>query len=169
MPWFFCSSFSFFWKTTPKYSFLLTEIIWVKDTYFVLRNSYFGVNLDFVYLFFLIQNNQMPLFLVGTNRIIISMNQGVVGHVARSGEIYITQEISKDPNFSKSTDKKTGYQTRRLLCFPITSSKGDIVAVGQLCNKIKGNCFSEFDRRLALRFVDLCAATLQHVSTDKKN
>ena len=96
------------------------------------------------------------------------MNQGVVGHVARSGEIYITQDINKDPNFSKSTDKKTGYQTRRLLCFPILSSKGEIVAVGQLCNKIKGNCFSEFDRRLALRFVDLCAATLQHVSKTKQ-
>jgi len=43
---------------------------------------------------------------VGTNRIIISMNQGVVGHVACSGEIYITQEISKDPTSAKARTKK---------------------------------------------------------------
>lgn len=95
-------------------------------------------------------------------KITVSMDTGVVGHVARTGEIYITQDIQKDPNFCRRTDKKTGYVTRGILCFPIRSGAGEIIGVGQLCNKKRGNVYSPFNEKLALRFVDLCAATVQH-------
>ena len=62
-------------------------------------------------------------------KITVSMDTGVVGHVARTGEIYITQDIQKDPNFCRRTDKKTGYVTRGILCFPIRSGAGEMSRV----------------------------------------
>ena len=65
---------------------------------------------------------------------------------------------------SNTFDQSTGYITKSILCFPIKSSDNEIVGVGQLCNKKKGSCFSKFDEMLAVRFVELCGSTIQHVS-----
>ena len=43
--------------------------------------------------------------------------------------------------FEREIDKKTGYLTKSILCMPIIS-KGEVIGVVQMINKIDGECFT---------------------------
>ncbi len=87
------------------------------------------------------------------NEIRLPIGKGIAGHVAKTGEIVNIKDAYSDPRFDPSTDKKTGYRTRSVLCMPIFEpvhskrSKPKILAVIQALNKRSG-IFTREDEEL---------------------
>ncbi|WP_414620304.1 GAF domain-containing protein [Calothrix sp. CCY 0018] len=66
-------------------------------------------------------------------------NRGIVGYVASTGEALNIADAYKDPRFDPTTDRKTGYYTRNILCLPVFNSANELIGVTQLINKQKGS------------------------------
>ncbi len=87
------------------------------------------------------------------NEIRLKIGVGIAGHVAKTGEIVNIQDAYSDPRFDSSTDQKTGYRTRSVLCMPIfepvrsSEIKPKILAVIQALNKRTG-VFTREDEEL---------------------
>ncbi|MCW5314076.1 GAF domain-containing protein [Nostoc sp. KVJ3] len=73
----------------------------------------------------------------GTNllEIRIPANRGIAGYVASTGEALNISDAYKDPRFDPTTDRKTGYVTRNILCLPVFNSANELIGVTQLINK----------------------------------
>ncbi|MBN3873525.1 adenylate/guanylate cyclase domain-containing protein [Nostoc sp. JL33] len=73
----------------------------------------------------------------GTNLIEIRIpaNRGIAGYVASTGEALNISDAYKDPRFDPTTDRKTGYRTRNILCLPVFNSANELIGVTQLINK----------------------------------
>ncbi|GBE91785.1 GAF domain-containing protein [Nostoc cycadae] len=66
-------------------------------------------------------------------------NRGIAGYVASTGDALNIPDAYKDPRFDPSTDRKTGYVTRNILCLPVFNSANELIGVTQLINKQKGS------------------------------
>lgn len=60
---------------------------------------------------------------------------GLAGYVVKTGEVLNIRDAYQDPRFNPEIDKKTGYQTRNILCMPMRNRKMDIIGVFQVLNK----------------------------------
>ncbi len=95
----------------------------------------------------------------------LKIGMGIAGHVAKTGETVNIQDAYSDPRFDPSTDKKTGYRTRSVLCMPIfepirsSKSKPKILAVIQALNK-KSGYFTREDEELMASLAAQLAITL---------
>jgi adenylate cyclase len=69
----------------------------------------------------------------------IPANRGIAGYVASTGEALNIPDAYKDPRFDPSTDRKTGYITRNILCLPVFNSANELIGVTQLINKQQGS------------------------------
>jgi adenylate cyclase len=81
----------------------------------------------------------------------IPANRGIAGYVASTGQLLNIPDAYKDPRFDPSTDKKTGYVTRNILCMPVFNSGGDLIGVTQLINKHQGS-FTSSDEEFMRAF-----------------
>ncbi|RMF55850.1 MAG: GAF domain-containing protein [Calditrichaeota bacterium] len=80
------------------------------------------------------------------------LGRGISGVVAQTGETINIPDAYEDDRFDPSTDKKTGYRTRSILCMPVwdplsSREEGKIIGVIQLLNK-KDGVFTEEDEAL---------------------
>ena len=88
---------------------------------------------------YLVDNVQRGLFAMqGEVNIRISMDQGIAGHVATTGQTLNIPDAYENPNFNQAIDKKTGYRTKAILCMAI-KAENQVVGVLQLINKTSGN------------------------------
>ncbi|MEA5620057.1 GAF domain-containing protein [Cronbergia sp. UHCC 0137] len=69
----------------------------------------------------------------------IPSNRGIAGYVASTGESLNISDAYQDYRFDPSTDKKTGYLTRNILCLPVFNSANELIGVTQLINKQQGS------------------------------
>ncbi len=69
----------------------------------------------------------------------IPANRGIVGYVASTGEALNILDAYQDPRFDPTTDYKTGYSTRNILCLPVFNSANELIGVTQLINKQQGS------------------------------
>lgn len=69
----------------------------------------------------------------------IPANKGIAGYVASTKKPLNISDAYEDPRFDPSTDKKTGYITRNILCMPVFDSEGELIGVTQLINKHQGS------------------------------
>lgn len=74
-----------------------------------------------------------------TMEIRIPANRGIAGYVASTGEAVNIPDAYKDPRFDPSTDRRTGYYTRNILCLPVFNSANELIGVTQLINKKQGS------------------------------
>ncbi|MBE9128515.1 MULTISPECIES: adenylate/guanylate cyclase domain-containing protein [unclassified Coleofasciculus] len=81
----------------------------------------------------------------------IPANRGIAGYVASTGQLLNIPDAYKDPRFDPSTDQKTGYVTRNILCMPVFNSAGDLIGVTQLINKHQGS-FTSSDEEFMRAF-----------------
>ena len=96
----------------------------------------------------------------------IPIDKGIAGLVATTGEILNIKDAYEHPLFFTGVDKKTGFRTRAILCFPIID--GDqVIGVAELCNKIAGTCFTAEDVEVAKAFSIYCAIAIAHVSSPR--
>lgn len=78
----------------------------------------------------------------------LPVGAGIVGHVARSGEVELVADARGDERFVHQVDEATGFETRSLLVAPL-EAKGEVLGVLQIINKLTGEGrFDEGDRTL---------------------
>jgi GAF domain-containing protein len=77
----------------------------------------------------------------------LSLNLGIAGLVAVTGEDINIPDAYADQRFDKSVDENTGYRTRSLICIPLRNQAGEILGVVEALNKIDG-VFTDYDREI---------------------
>ncbi|MGB3571978.1 MAG: GAF domain-containing protein [Phormidesmis sp.] len=77
--------------------------------------------------------------------------KGIVGFVATSAQTLNIPDAYRDDRFDPSSDRKTGYRTRNILCMPVFNSSGKLMGVSQLINKEQGQ-FTALDESFMKAF-----------------
>ncbi|MEP0786237.1 GAF domain-containing protein [Trichocoleus sp. DQ-A1] len=78
-------------------------------------------------------------------------NRGIAGYVVSTGLVLNIPDAYKDTRFDPSTDQRTGYVTRNILCLPVLNSANELIGVIQLINKHQGH-FTSSDEELMRAF-----------------
>ena len=77
----------------------------------------------------------------------IPASAGIVGAVTQSDEMRFVADTSKDSDFTGAVDAKTGFETKSMICVPV-SGHGRRFGALQVINRRDGNLFSEADAAL---------------------
>ncbi|ARJ66781.1 serine/threonine protein phosphatase [Magnetospirillum sp. ME-1] len=72
---------------------------------------------------------------------------GIVGRTIDLGVPQLVKDTRRDPDFARSIDAVTGFETRSILCAPM-SARGRRLGAIELFNKASGDAFSQTDSRL---------------------
>lgn len=104
--------------------------------------------------------------LVGTS---IPKGKGIAGWVAENGMAVRVADVENDERFNPDVDGITGYQTKSVLCVPLTMRTG-VIGVIELLNK-KDGFYSERDEELITYLADQAAISLARARfyEDQKN
>jgi len=70
--------------------------------------------------------------------------QGIAGHVARTREPLIVNDVQHDPRFFRHVDQVSGFVTRSMVCVPVTAH-GRLLGVLQAINHLNGEPFEDSD------------------------
>jgi GAF domain-containing protein len=93
----------------------------------------------------------------------VSLDEGIAGHVARTGGIVNLADAYASPHFNPEVDQRTGYRTQAVLCIPLKDESGLVFAVAQALNKQGGTAFSDEDVRRFETFLQPLGRLLQQV------
>ncbi len=77
----------------------------------------------------------------------LSADEGVAGHVYRTGEPYLMATPESDPNFYAKFDETHGFHTESMVAVPIRIER-TVCGVLELINRSDGRPFTERDRQL---------------------
>ncbi len=77
----------------------------------------------------------------------IPLSAGIAGLVATTGNPVRISDAYRDPRFNPDVDKKTGYQTRSILCVPMRNRRAQVIGVFQVLNKRDGE-FTALDEQI---------------------
>eukprot|EP01062_Namystynia_karyoxenos_P074415 TRINITY_DN712_c0_g1_i1.p1 TRINITY_DN712_c0_g1~~TRINITY_DN712_c0_g1_i1.p1 ORF type:complete len:1356 (+),score=452.92 TRINITY_DN712_c0_g1_i1:114-4181(+) len=98
-----------------------------------------------------------------TQEIRVAIGMGIAGTVALTGEACNIPDAYSDSRFNPEVDRRTGYRTRAILCYPILH-EGRVVAVAQLINKVdahgRADVFTAADERLLQVFASFAGITI---------
>lgn len=72
------------------------------------------------------------------------IGEGIAGWVAKTGEPIIVGDTRKDFRFNRLVDAVSGFETRSILCVPMTY-RNKLIGVIQVLNKKDAECFDEND------------------------
>eukprot|EP01038_Epipyxis_sp_PR26KG_P008567 gene8567-11577_t len=110
---------------------------------------------------YLVDNVHRGLFAMqGEVNIRISMDQGIAGMVATTGQTLNIPDAYDNVNFNQAIDKKTGYRTKAILCMAIKAND-KVIGVLQLINKVTGSgVFSTDDEDVMAIFLSIAGPIL---------
>ncbi len=97
----------------------------------------------------------------GVEKIIVNVNQGIVGQTVRNKESIICNDPYSDYRFNPEIDHKTGYITRDIISVPIFDSSHEVLGVMQLLNSLDGNGFDSDDLKFAVFFAHYVSGYLE--------
>ena len=114
---------------------------------------------------YLVDNVHRGLFAMqGDVNIRISMEQGIAGSVATTGETLNIPDAYENEHFNQAIDKKTGYRTKAILCMAIKSND-QVIGVLQLINKVTGSgIFTTEDEDVMSIFLSIAGPILAESS-----
>lgn len=92
--------------------------------------------------------------------IVLEKGVGVAGYVAEKGESVLINDVTTDPRFDSSTDKRTGFITRNMLCVPLRNPEGDLMGSLQAINR-RGGSFTNIDLSYLESFAALAAVAVE--------
>jgi len=101
---------------------------------------------------------------LGTSEVKFPVNIGITGYVATTGETLNIPNAYEDPRFDPAVDQGSSFKTKTILCMPIRNSKGDIIGVIQLLNKMDGKPFNMNDENLFEAFAIFCGMAIHNTS-----
>jgi len=91
----------------------------------------------------------------------LSLNLGIAGLVAITGQEINIQDAYADSRFDKNKDERTGYRTRCILCVPIKDQSGEIIGVIETINK-KDGIFTDSDKDLLKALSSFVAISIEN-------
>lgn len=97
----------------------------------------------------------------------LSLDSGIVGYCARTGEVVNTRNAYADSRFSQEIDRQSGFHTKTLLTTPVKGEDGEVIGVIQMVNKKEDQAESTFnanDEKLAQMLAFHVATFLRIVS-----
>jgi signal transduction histidine kinase len=89
----------------------------------------------------------------------ISSQSGVAGYVFTSGESVVANDVQLDQRFDASTDRSTGYTTRRMLAVALRGVGGSLGVI-EVMNRRDNRPFTDEDRRLLESVADYAVIAL---------
>lgn len=92
--------------------------------------------------------------------IVLEKGIGVAGYVAETGESALINDVASDSRFDSSTDKRTGFNTRNMLCVPLRNPDGLLMGALQAINRRTGE-FSNVDLSYLESFAALAAVAVE--------
>ena len=92
----------------------------------------------------------------------IPVGRGLVGKAAAMGQPFLVEDAYADPDFDGSWDRKHGYHTRSVLCYPITNRKDELTGILQAINKREG-IFGKEEEELAAALAAQIGVALETV------
>lgn len=91
----------------------------------------------------------------------IPSNKGIVGWVIQNQKPELITDTSQDKRFFSDVDKQSGFQTRNLVCVPLTAGGKRPIGAIQVLNRIEGSFNSE-DAAFLERFSHQLALALEN-------
>lgn len=78
----------------------------------------------------------------------IPITKGIAGHVAQTGKVLNIKDAYDCPYFNPAVDSETNFVTKCVLCGPVLTADGDIIAIIQAVNKKSAESFTEEDANI---------------------
>lgn len=91
----------------------------------------------------------------------VSLNEGVVGWVARHNRPLIVNDVTRDPRFSRKVDARTGFLTLSIAAVPLKLKK-KVIGVLEALNKQADRGFDDNDLRLMTSIAAQAAVALEN-------
>ena len=91
----------------------------------------------------------------------VPVGKGIAGYVAQTGQTENIKDAYSDSRFNPEMDILTGYRTSTILCMPVLSMCGDVIAVLQMINK-KNGYFDKADEETLEVFSEMVSVILQN-------
>jgi signal transduction histidine kinase len=95
------------------------------------------------------------------NEIRIPASYGIAGWVFQNRSPTVVSDTSTDSRFDAEVDRKTGFQTRNILCVPLINRQKECVGTLQALNKNKGN-FTQDDVEVLTSLSDYATIALEN-------
>ncbi len=92
--------------------------------------------------------------------IVLERGIGIAGYVAEKGESVLINDVRSDPRFDPSTDRRTGFLTKNMLCAPLRKPGGALLGSLQVINAQAG-AFSDADLAYLESFAALAAIAVE--------
>ena len=99
--------------------------------------------------------------------IVLEKGVGVAGYVAETGESLLINDVALDARFDSSTDKRTGFVTRNMLCVPLKNPEGELMGALQAINRRSGE-FSGADLSYIESFAALAAVAVEREQLEQE-
>lgn len=90
-------------------------------------------------------------------------SQGIAGWVARNREAVRIDDAANDPRYYSGIEDQTHFRPQSMICVPMVS-KGSLLGVIQVINKIGNLTFSEDELRMAQTLADHAAIAVENAS-----
>ncbi|XP_053393300.1 dual 3',5'-cyclic-AMP and -GMP phosphodiesterase 11-like isoform X3 [Mercenaria mercenaria] len=94
----------------------------------------------------------------------VSWGTGIIGYVAKTGEVLNIPDAYKDPRFNAEIDIRMGYKTQSILSMPIKDNEGEVIGVAQAINKVinRNLPFDEHDEKVFASYLAFCGIGLKN-------
>jgi diguanylate cyclase (GGDEF)-like protein len=97
----------------------------------------------------------------------LSIEEGIAGWVARTGESILITDAQSDPRFCRRFDEICGFTTRSLICVPMINRE-KILGVIELVNRIEDGPFSDLDMRALQTLAEFAAIAINNATLFKE-
>jgi signal transduction histidine kinase len=98
---------------------------------------------------------------VKNNEIRIPATYGIAGWVFQNRSPTVVSDTSTDPRFDAEVDRKTGFQTRNILCVPLINRQKECLGTLQALNKNRGD-FTQDDVEMLTSLSDYATIALEN-------
>jgi len=92
---------------------------------------------------------------------------GIAGQVGKTGEIINIPDAYRDGRFNPEFDRRTGYQTKNILCVPMKNVNGDVIGAMQVLNRKEGPFLPE-DEVLLTALASQAAVAIDNADIHRK-
>ena len=86
---------------------------------------------------------------------------GIIGWVAQHREPQNVRQVHQDPRFYPRVDEAFGFNTRSMVCVPVTLDDGRVLGVVSVLNKVSDNEFTQEDLDLILVVAQMAATAMR--------
>ena len=91
----------------------------------------------------------------------INLGEGIIGHVAQTGEPLLIPDVSRDPRWDKKISEHTGLKTRSIVCVPMKVDDR-VIGVVEIIDKEDGTSFTEDDIKVLTSIADLASMAIHN-------